>query len=358
VVVHPQDPNTVIVGDVTLYRSRDGGQTWNNITAGINGTWTFGDYRAFSFSSDGSTLYIGSDGGDFKTHDATADSVSWAPLNDTLDTVLFYPRSPISMHPTNPNIGLGGAQDLGILLYSGTTSWTQVQSCDGGTTLIDFVNPSNMYATCQGISIYKSTQGGAAGSWKSAISGINASDTAEFVPTIAMDPNNQQRLFYGTYRLYQSNDGASKWNPISGDVSNGCYAGVTSIAVSPASPDFIYLGSQCGSVYVSTNSTSASPVWVNQSTGLPNRDLISVVADPVSASTAYATFSGFTFGSDQLGHVFKTTNSGVSWADISGNLPNIPANHLAVDPDLPGTLYLATDVGVFYTSNHCCPAIR
>jgi hypothetical protein len=77
-----------------------------------------------------------------------------------------------------------------------------------------------------------------------------------------------------------------------------------------------------------------------------------VVVDPASASTAYVTYSGFSgFSGDTKGHVFRTTNKGSTWTDISGNLPNIPANDLAVDPDLANTLYLGTDIGVFMTSD-------
>jgi photosystem II stability/assembly factor-like uncharacterized protein len=63
-------------------------------------------------------------------------------------------------------------------------------------------------------------------------------------------------------------------------------------------------------------------------------------------------FSGFSgFSGDTLGHIFATINGGVTWTDISGNLPNIPVNDLVVDPDLPNTLYAATDVGVFSTAD-------
>ena len=61
--------------------------------------------------------------------------------------------------------------------------------------------------------------------------------------------------------------------------------------------------------------------------------------------------SGFTFGSDTQGHVFKTTNAGTTWTDISGNLPNIPADDLVVDPDIVNWLYVATDIGVYATTN-------
>src|SRR5207302_798935 len=59
-------------------------------------------------------------------------------------------------------------------------------------------------------------------------------------------------------------------------------------------------------------------------------------------STAYLTVSGF--GS---GHVFKTTNFGAQWTDVSGNLPDIPTSAVLPDPANPTIVYLGTDIGVF-----------
>ena len=42
---------------------------------------------------------------------------------------------------------------------------------------------------------------------------------------------------------------------------------------------------------------------------------------------------------------------GATWTDISGNLPVIPVNDVVVDPDLPRTLYIATDAGVMVTND-------
>src|SRR5215471_3176001 len=88
VAVNPSDPNTVFIGGDVLYRSRDGGQTWERVTCCPT---TFGDHRAVAFSADGRSLYVGSDGGVFATIDSRADRVAWTALNDTLNTVLFYP---------------------------------------------------------------------------------------------------------------------------------------------------------------------------------------------------------------------------------------------------------------------------
>src|SRR5581483_7784124 len=51
------------------------------------------------------------------------------------------------------------------------------------------------------------------------------------------------------------------------------------------------------------------------------------------------------------GHVWKTTDGGATWTDVSGadtaadSFPDVPANQLRIAPD--GTLVVATDLGVF-----------
>src|SRR5208282_3155829 len=53
----------------------------------------------------------------------------------------------------------------------------------------------------------------------------------------------------------------------------------------------------------------------------------------------------------QIQVVYRSTNGGASWTDItSTNLPAAPANSLAVDPQNANTVYLATDRGVYFTT--------
>jgi uncharacterized protein (TIGR03437 family) len=75
------------------------------------------------------------------------------------------------------------------------------------------------------------------------------------------------------------------------------------------------------------------------------------VVDPQKFRVAYATVHGFSGFSDKLGHVFKTTDNGQVWRDISGDLPNIPANIIAFDPDNARALFVGTDIGVFHTAD-------
>jgi hypothetical protein len=49
--------------------------------------------------------------------------------------------------------------------------------------------------------------------------------------------------------------------------------------------------------------------------------------------------------------VYRTSNNGLAWEDISGNLPDFPVNKIVIDPVIPGTYYIGTDGGVFITRN-------
>lgn len=69
--------------------------------------------------------------------------------------------------------------------------------------------------------------------------------------------------------------------------------------------------------------------------------------DPANNQIAYAVRDRF-----DGGHVFRTTNGGQSWTDISGNLPNLPTNTIALDSRAtPATLYVGTDDGVYASTD-------
>jgi photosystem II stability/assembly factor-like uncharacterized protein len=240
------------------------------------------------------------------------------------------------------------------VIHSGTPTWNDVVCGDGGYTAIDLSTPAIMYAACERFNIFKSTSNGAFGTWNAALTGINTGDRVDFIPPLVMDPSNSHTLYFGTNRVYQTTNGASSWTAISPDLTGGnSFFGVLSaIAVAPNNSNTVYVGTMDNRVQVTTNAGSGpSATWRNVSAGLPPRVVTHVAVAPTTSTTAYATFSGFTGFGDNLGHVFKTTNGGSAWSDISGDLPNTPVNFLVIDPDAPSTLFLATDVGVFYSTN-------
>ena len=107
-------------------------------------------------------------------------------------------------------------------------------------------------------------------------------------------------------------------------------------------------GPSDGSVQVTTNGGST---WNLVSGSLPDRWVTRVTADPYNAAVAYVTHSGFKQYGDYLPHIHRTDDYGVSWTDISGDLPDAPINDCIVDVHHNNTLYIGTDVGVFKTDD-------
>jgi uncharacterized protein (TIGR03437 family) len=344
--VHPSNPDILFAGAEFLYRSLDGGATWASVQVGANNIQLFGDIRSYAFSTGGHLLYVGDDGGPHVTADAANVSVNWSNLSDTLAITEFYPG--FSIHPTDINVGFGGSQDQGVQKYTGSPTWNSVAWCDAFETAIDYLTPETVYADCNH-NISKSTSSGNIGTWSVSQNGIDTSDRASWVRPLAIDPTDPQRLYYGTYRLYQTNDGAATWMPISPDLTHG---GVLTAVLAASDSNTVYVGTSNGQVQVTTNaSAGAATAWKDRSSGLPLRVVTQLTVEPANPAAAYVTFSGYSYDGDTQGHVFRTINAGATWTDISGNLPNVPANDIVIDPDLPTTLYVATDVGVFSTSD-------
>jgi Big-like domain-containing protein len=330
---------------------------------------------AFIKLTAGVRMYMGNDGGIWRTDNAEATPVVWTNLNDsTLTLTQFYPA--ISIHPSSQAFAFAGAQDNGSQIYSQPTtgtSWTDNQICGDGTgTAIDNVVPSTVYVDCNGIGgLAVSTINGQINTFFTATNGINPADNASFVPPLVTDPSTANTAYVGTTKVYQSVNTGSSWTALTSDLVNGANGeDLTALVVAPGNPKVVYAGANTGQIFVATNVTAGAGTFapVAGQSSLPPRQVGAITVDPADATgnTAYAAFSGFSFVahgiSDPIGHLFKTTNGGTTWTDVSctvdtttagcstpaaTDLPNSPVNDVVVDPDVPGTLYAATDIGVF-----------
>lgn len=346
IAIDQSDANIVYIGGSasstgfgeSLFRSMDGGVTWTDITLG-NGTGALhADQHAILVSPfNPAEVYVGNDGGIWKSSNRGG---SWTNLNNGLAITQFMS---VETHPTLPAIAYGGTQDNGTLKYSGTSSWSEVDPGDGGTILVDPGNPSVVYHLLTRISIARSDDSGQ--TWTAKTNGISPGERTLFYAPLAMDRAAPSTLYFGTYRLWKTTNKGETWTSFSSDLTKGVSgAGISAIAVAPSSSSVVYAGTSDGRVWVTTTGTGAGLRLV--SSNLPNRYVTRIAVDAQSASTAYVTYSGF--GS---GHVFKTSDGGVSWQDISSNLPDLPVNAIALDPASPGTMYAGTDLGVFKTSD-------
>jgi len=383
--VHPNDANTVIVGGARtfnggqpffLVRTNDGGNTWTPIAQDSSGTLLHVDQHAIAFGFNGlnvASLFVGNDGGIWSSPLPTSSSpVTWTNLNQTLQLSQFYPG--ISIDPTSANTAFGGTQDNGTQKYDAAANppnvWVEQAPCgDGGYTAIDPASPSTIYAACQHIAIRKSLNGGADGFPDSADNGINPSDHVEFIAPLVIDPNpaTSSRLYFGTYRVWQTMNGGANWSAISPDLTGGgnTLPTIESLAVSPVNSDVVYAGTFDSKAWRTTNASAGTgATWMEIDAGtLPPRAITQVAADPNDQNTVFATvsgFSGFVINpptTDTKGHVFRCSATLFSCSDVSGAaagaLPNIPVNAIVVDPldATSNTLYIGTDVGVFATTD-------
>jgi hypothetical protein len=332
VFVDPTNANTVYFGSQDVFKSTDGGSTFADIGGYSGGIHPDQHFLAFDPTTH-TTIYAANDGGIFKSTDG---GTSWTSLNANLTTTQF--GAGLSTTPAGTSV-LGGTQDNGTNLYTGSTVWAQVFGGDGGFTDIDFSTPTTFYTENFDVSPQRSTDSGS--TWTSISAGVNESASSLFYTPFVMSPSNSHTLYLGTDILNRTTNQGSTWTALTSTLLGN----ISAIAEAKSNSQVIYYGTDSGHLEVSTNGGTS---FTSINTGLPNRYVSYIAIDPTHANNVFATFSGFGTG----GHVFASTNSGASWTNISGNLPNIPVNAILLNPSSPTTnIFIGTDLGVMATTN-------
>jgi len=340
IIVHPTDEDKVHYLSLNTFKSGNGGNNWEMIFQGQH----VDQHALFIHPADPNFYVSGNDGGVYISQN---EGVDYTFVN-SLPITQFYG---CEIDNQNPQSIYGGAQDNNTIrtLTGNVDDWEAIVGGDG---MYPMVNPDNnniIFAGYQNGFFFKSTNGG--NNFSDATNGIVAWDRKNWNTPKIFDPNNSNIMYYGANRLYKSINGADSWNAISSDLTNGDPGGnlisgtITTISVSPLDSDVIWVGTDDGKISITTD---GGGTW-DSSSDIPNRWITSVAANPFAVSSAYATLSGFRYG-ENIGHVYKTNDDGITWDDISGNLPDVPVNDIIVHPIL-NDLYIATDVGVFVSKN-------
>ncbi|HEX7976417.1 MAG TPA: hypothetical protein VF498_18545, partial [Anaerolineales bacterium] len=385
--VDPNDPNIVFAlglfdyttGTGGVFRSMDGGATWVDL-----GWHQHPDFHAFAIRRDSpGHVLIGNDGGVWSSNDYggrlnpndTPDKVDWINLNGTVNPangavtnrsgLQIAQFTSIAQNPSITGRIYGGTQDNGTLRKSGASnSWFDMAGGDGGQVLVDPIDPSFVYGTYYQISPYRFSDGmlGFFFSNQSIYNGLVRKDRSAFYIPFAMDPEITSRLYLGSYRVYRTDNRGDLWQIISNDLTTGCTSRATSptgvacvvTALGPnAGSPALYVGTGDGNLWLTTDATVASPTWTQLNKApLPLRPVSAFAVDNSDYRLAYVAYSGFDAATPtQPGHVFKTTDGGGTWTNVSGDLPDIPVNSLVLDPSNPDTLYAGTDVGPYVSTD-------
>jgi hypothetical protein len=359
-------------------------------------------------------LYIGNDGGLWRSLDgvnqqaapcSADDANHFQNLNGGLGSLAEVVS--FAQHPADSEtllVGLGANGTAGTATASSlTTAWPQLSTGEGGTVAIDQTNPLRWYvSTAAGVSIRQCTSGSMCtaanftGSPTIGPSQVSLDDSLIDAPWL-LDPALPSNIVVGTCRAWRGPaDSGASWSSsnaisklLAGPQNAACGSGnpvlrslaaggpaATATAAENAGSQVLYAGmagahdgggSFGGHLFsttaanTATNTTAwsdlaASPV-INDSSGSgvfnPGAfDLSTVTIDPHDATgnTVYAAVMGFTGNGINAPHLYRSTNAGASWSNISSNLPNSPANGVIVDPNDANTIYIAMDTGIYVTT--------
>lgn len=366
VVASPTNANTVFVAEMDMYRTTTGGGTlsklsnwslwdFNNTTVGTQNEGTTNKYvhadihRLYVSPFSSTTVFACTDGGLFKT---TNSGTSFVGLNGGLQTAQIYANMAVSA--TNPNFMICGLQDNATFVYEGQPGCRRKIGGDGFSAAIDPTNDNNCFGSLYYFTIYKSTN--RASTFSAVYNNSSGAEKACFSAPLVMSPANSNVMYGGTIYFKKSTNKGSTWtNANGGQPLSNSNAPILKIAVSKYSADKLYASTVPGGgarsrLFRSTNGGGA----FNEITGnLPDRYFTDIAVDPTNDDRILVTLSGF--GS---GHVFFSNNQGNTWTDISSNLPDVPHNTAIFDPANPQTIIVGNDMGVYYATGFSDPNVQ
>ena len=335
IAIDPRTPDTLYVGTGSgVFRSADGGVSWTALSlAGV----------VYALAIDPltpATLYAGTDSGLFKSINAGS---SWNSMSSGLPAASRV--SALAIDPGTPTT-LYAAAAPGI--FKSTNAGATSNAASNGippagmfgptfvqVLAIDPVTPTTLYATAFYEGIFKSTDGG--GTW----SAINTDSSSIQVPALVIDPLTPTTLYAGTAlgEVLKSTNGGQNWA-----ISAHLPCVIEALAIDASITETLYAGNAgCfGSSIFKT--TDGGGNWADISTGLTGKVYVGRLAiDPSRPAAVYAgTNSG----------MFKTLNGGGTWTSSNTGLSNSLINALAMNPLLSTSIYAGTeDQGIFVSTD-------
>ncbi|AHG92321.1 hypothetical protein J421_4786 (plasmid) [Gemmatirosa kalamazoonensis] len=332
--VAPNNPDAVYLGAINAHRGErqdDGAWVWTNISAKRpTGDSIHPDQHAIAFGpTDPNVVYIGSDGGLFRSPDA---GQQWKSLNKGMCiTEIEF----LAQHPEYDAWLLAGTQDNGTIRYEGQQVWYHVADGDGGDCAVDADEPYVCYHSYYGPYVERSDGGGAWNDWKAATPKALNDEDALFYPPLDV---NGKLVVRGATQVWVSRDGGAHWRavPIGAE-------GFPS-AVTAATADRIYVGTDGGEAF---RLDRAGASWHVAALTTPAQGYMTeILVDPVTPTVLWCAVN-----SGGRGTVYRSADGGATWTAVRAGLPDVAVNALEIDPTAPDTLFAATDVGVSRTDD-------
>ncbi len=375
----PENPDLVYQMDVFIQVTRDGGKQFRILGTGRE---KHSDNHALWIDAEnGKHLLAGTDGGLYESFD---EGTTWRHFPN-LPISQFYKLGLDNAEPFY-NI-VGGAQDLGTLIGPSRTmntegvrnqDWYVPLGADGYDAAFDPKDPNIVYMEIQQGLLHRLDRRSeeVLNIQPQAVPG-EAPDRWNWDSPILISPHNNDRLYFGSQRVWRSENKGNSWAPISQDLTTDTnryeletmdgrvwssdalydtgamskYATLTSIEESPKVEGLLYTGSDDGMIHVSED---GGQNW-RKSGALPNvraRSFINdIEASRHDASTLFAIADSHKFG-DFSPYIFMSRDRGNTWKSISGDLPSgtivwvLKQDHINEN-----LLLIGTEYGIYFSPN-------
>ncbi len=330
----PDRDDQVFVGAIECYRADLAGATWTWTALsnkGASGDSIHPDQHVIAFEpGHPDTLYVGCDGGLFRSADR---GIHWAHCNNGL---VISEMEYLAQDMGSARTLLAGTQDNGTEQWSGAPTWAHVADGDGGDCGINRNTPTTRFHTYYGMSLERSTTGGAFGSWSGIAPPVPSGEGSAFYPPFECSASGGDTIAMGGDALYVSRNNGTTWTRLAFPA-----AGRSSAMYVP-NPDTVYVGTGDGRVLRSTWSGSAWSAPTALATPRASATVSDIKVDAGNAQRLWVTYS--TIGG---GRVFRSDDAGAHWLDRSAGLPALPMTTVELDTANSNRVWVAADLGVY-----------
>src|SRR6058998_3851477 len=332
--VDPKDENKVFKPDLFLLLSVNGGRSFSAVSQAAHGDF----HDVWIDPSNSNIVYAGDDGGLWRSEDG---GNLWKHQIN-LPVSQFYH---VSTDNSDPYHVYGGLQDnsawVGDSSYPGGVSysrWENVYGGDGFWIFEDTGDSDYIYAEAQGGEIGRVNRFTHEGRSIQPLPEYGEKKLHfNWNTPIHMSPNEKGTIYIGAQFLFRSRDHGQSWERISPDLSTNdpekqkqeesggvtidnsaaeMHTSIYSISESPRDGQTIWAGTDDGNLQVTRDGAKS---WTNVVGNIPNLPKASWVSW-VEASLYDAGTAYATFDRHTFGdmdpHVFKTTDYGKTWTPI------------------------------------------
>jgi photosystem II stability/assembly factor-like uncharacterized protein len=360
VFVDPKDPDSVYVAQTSMYRSGDGGQTFQAWYGAPSGD----DVHVLWINPrDPRYMLLGVDQGAIVSQDGGHTWSSWfnQPTGQfyTVTADNQFPYWVYAAQQDSGTVAVPSRSDFGEITYR---DWYSPGGFEVAHILADPLDPRYIYSSGWYGTLLRLD--------RRTMQVVHVFDPGEkyrtwIMPPIAFSPQDPHTLYLGAQGVLETRDGGVNWHELSPDLTRGASEKpapdrrpvnrLTALAPSPVESGLIWAGSGDGLIYITRNggaswqdvtppSPAAKPVQG------PQKEPAYPIVQEIEASrydlgTAYAVLQ---LRREFQPYILRTRDFGRSWTNIVEGLPSTSVSWVVrEDSQRRGLLYAGTETGVF-----------